>query len=394
MGMKRHRGTGWLALAGLILIVVLLLSATLGALLVLWQTNAQTDRAIHILDLYQQAYYLARAGDSEADEYFLNPGTTSQKAFFANANDMDRSLSALAQLGGERNLLFLTQLRHKQARYISLVKTYFSLVDAHSPQARSFYNTLADPQFVELNELLKTKVRAEGAVVSEALTRLKTTQQTIALAFVLFFVFGLSLLLFFGKAFQKSRHVLARVRQEAWERMEQMARTDPLTGLPNHRVTIEHLEAHLSSSQHLQQACSLLFIDLDHFKHINDQWGHQAGDTVLCEVGHRLRGMLRQDDVVGRYGGEEFVVVLPQTDLRQANRLAELVRIELADRPCPLTDGHQDEETREPLLITASIGVASFALHGKTSAALLEAADSAMYQAKDSGRNRVCVASC
>ncbi|HET8842184.1 MAG TPA: hypothetical protein VFN35_11990, partial [Ktedonobacteraceae bacterium] len=210
MGMKRHRGTGWLALAGLILIVVLLLSATLGALLVLWQTNAQADRAIHILDLYQQAYYLARAEDSEADEYFLNPGKASQAAFFADAHDLDRSLAALAQLDSGKNVVFLTQLRHKQARYISLVKTYFSLVDAHAPQARLFFNTLPDPQAAELNELLRLKVRAEGAVVFRTLTRLKTTQQTSALAFVLFFVFGLCLLLFFGKAFQKSRHVLAQ----------------------------------------------------------------------------------------------------------------------------------------------------------------------------------------
>jgi diguanylate cyclase (GGDEF)-like protein len=182
------------------------------------------------------------------------------------------------------------------------------------------------------------------------------------------------------------------VRQEAWEQMEQMARNDPLTGLPNHRVTIERLQETLADCQQAQTSCALLFVDIDHFKHINDCWGHQAGDTILYEVGQRLQRTLRSDDIIGRYGGEEFVIILPHTDLQQAKNLAESVRRALTNHSWS-DEGGEKTNGSQPLTVTASIGVAAYRLHGITTAALLEAADSAMYQAKHSGRNRVCVAS-
>ncbi|TMB88092.1 MAG: diguanylate cyclase, partial [Chloroflexi bacterium] len=124
-------------------------------------------------------------------------------------------------------------------------------------------------------------------------------------------------------------------------------------------------------------------------KRINDTWGHRAGDAILRELGNRLRSTLRKIDFVGRYGGEEFAVVLVDINRDQAQQAAERMRAAVADQPYFWVV----EETRSAasIAVTASIGVAIYQLHGKSREALIEAADQAMYQAKHSGRNRVCL---
>lgn len=175
---------------------------------------------------------------------------------------------------------------------------------------------------------------------------------------------------------------------KAHAQLEALATTDPLTHLPNHRTVMSQIEAELVLCGHTQSSCAILFIDIDHFKHINDTWGHQAGDAILYQVGSRLRNTIRQNDFVGRYGGEEFSIVLSEIDLHGAEAIAERLRIALNECPCVWeTD---DAITNIP--VTASIGVAIYQQHGTTREALIEAADRAMYQAKHSGRNRVCTA--
>lgn len=395
--MQSQRRKELLALAGFVVVVIVLLGYTIGAFVVLWQTNDQANSALHIQDLYQQAHYLARAEDSVADEYYVNPGPEQQKEFHANADELTALLSTIAAQDYGNDRAFIKSLLQKQELYAGRAQRYFPMVDAGDPQARSFYNTNVDLLAADLNDLLLAKAKTEHANVRAALAQLKTTQQTITLLFMLLSALGLLALLFCWLSIRRYRRNLAHVRQAAWEQMEHMARTDQLTGLPNHRVTIERLQETLASCQYSQESCALLFVDLDHFKHINDHWGHQVGDAILHETGQRLQRTLRPDDVIGRYGGEEFVIVLPHTDLQCAKHLAEHVRLALARHPWPIQDegeGDEGETTclQEPT-ITASIGVAAFRLHGMTTSALLEAADSAMYQAKHSGRNRVCVAS-
>ncbi len=123
-------------------------------------------------------------------------------------------------------------------------------------------------------------------------------------------------------------------------------------------------------------------IDIDHFKPINDTYGHQTGDTVLRSFAAVLSGSVRQTDYAARYGGEEFIVILTETHLPQAEELAERLRISIAEHSILLAEGKE-------LNITVSIGIASYPEHAQSREGLLKAADSAMYAAKRAGRNCV-----
>jgi len=176
---------------------------------------------------------------------------------------------------------------------------------------------------------------------------------------------------------------------EANARLAALATTDPLTSLPNHRTVMNRLEEEISRCQRTQESCAVLFIDLDHFKQINDTWGHRAGDAVLCETARKLRQALRLEDFVGRYGGEEFALVLTEAALPEARRIADRLQHLLADEPFHWEA--EDSSQAASISITGSIGIAVFREHGQTCETLIEAADNAMYHAKRSGRNRVCV---
>lgn len=171
--------------------------------------------------------------------------------------------------------------------------------------------------------------------------------------------------------------------------IQKQAVTDGLTGLPNHGAIVEQIEVELQHCQSSQRNCAIIFVDVDHFKHINDTWGHAAGDAALCAVGQRLREGIRKDDYVGRYGGEEFAIVLSNIEQTQAFDLAERLRSSIAGAPYLW----QKEGTQSviPIPLTASFGLATYPLDGLASGELLDMADAAMYAAKHSGRNRVCV---
>jgi diguanylate cyclase (GGDEF)-like protein len=159
---------------------------------------------------------------------------------------------------------------------------------------------------------------------------------------------------------------------------------DPLTGLFNRRYLEESLERELRRAVRNHQSVSILMLDVDHFKSFNDTFGHQAGDTLLRALSNFLVHRTRGHDIVSRFGGEEFVVVLTDASLDAAYKRAELLREELKQ----LTVIHG----RQVLgCITLSIGVASFPAHGGTLNELLHAADQALYRAKADGRDRVAV---
>ena len=169
-----------------------------------------------------------------------------------------------------------------------------------------------------------------------------------------------------------------RARKQAQAREAFIALHDPLTQLPNRRHLMEQLERLLEKNQKQQQQAALLFIDLDHFKTVNDSLGHHAGDQLLCEVSTRLHQCLRDSDLIARLGGDEFVVVLP-TIHTPAD--ASLVATKLLDamQPSFTLDG-------QPVAVSASIGISLFPQHGTSSEALLRCADDAMYHVKESGR--------
>jgi diguanylate cyclase (GGDEF)-like protein/PAS domain S-box-containing protein len=160
---------------------------------------------------------------------------------------------------------------------------------------------------------------------------------------------------------------------------------DPLTGLYNRRYLEEMLEREIRRAVRAEQALGILMLDLDHFKKFNDTYGHDAGDTVLRECGTFLAKSIRAEDVVCRFGGEEFFIILPTANLSAAAGRAERIRSKLRE----LTVLHQGQSL---WMITVSIGVAALPDHGTSPKQLLEAADAALYRAKRDGRDRVVAA--
>lgn len=160
---------------------------------------------------------------------------------------------------------------------------------------------------------------------------------------------------------------------------------DPLTGLYNRRYLGEMLEREIRRAIRSEQHLGVLMLDLDYFKKVNDTYGHEAGDAVLRETASFLIRSIRAEDFVCRYGGEEFVVVLPTADLKAAEARAERIRTKLHDLAV-MHDG------RSLGRITASVGVSALPNHGITEKELLQAADAALYRAKREGRDRVAVA--
>ncbi|MEJ2086208.1 MAG: diguanylate cyclase, partial [Acidobacteriota bacterium] len=165
------------------------------------------------------------------------------------------------------------------------------------------------------------------------------------------------------------------------QKLEKMTRTDELTGLPNRRELDRMFSTELGRAERSDRRMSVLMLDLDNFKQFNDQYGHLKGDSLLSEASHFLNLNLRPTDIATRYGGEEFVILLPETTKRQAAALAERLRQQFAEA-C------QEADESSPW-VTISIGVATWPEDGKTREALIRAADTALYSAKRAGRNRV-----
>ncbi len=166
-----------------------------------------------------------------------------------------------------------------------------------------------------------------------------------------------------------------------FHKTRELAITDGLTGLHNHRHFYELLEAEEKRVRRYKRPMSLLMIDIDYFKMVNDSYGHQAGDRVLKSLAEVLRHCVRDTDHLARYGGEEFAVILPETQGAEAVALAERIRSSVED--------HGFEIESERIKLTLSIGVASFALKEENTNGLVHRADQALYEAKHHGRNQI-----
>ena len=178
-----------------------------------------------------------------------------------------------------------------------------------------------------------------------------------------------------------------RVHEEA----QRLSLTDPLTGLSNYRYLRESLRREVERASRFGRTLALLVLDLDHFKEINDANGHAAGDAVLAEFARRLRAEIREVDFAFRQGGEEFVVLLPETDVAGGAVVADRLGAAIRRAPVIVVSASGDEPPKR-VPVTVSIGIAVYPLHGSTGPMVLEAADDALYRAKASGRDTYCVA--
>lgn len=190
--------------------------------------------------------------------------------------------------------------------------------------------------------------------------------------------------------------LIARVRTQVrrkrysdrlWENLHlsmQLATTDAVTALYNRHYMNSHLETLLRAARHNVKPLSLVMLDIDHFKPVNDTYGHAAGDEILQEFARRVARNVRGVDLAARYGGEEFVVVMPDTSLEDAHIIAERLRKTVAEAAFVLSDGTE-------ISITCSLGLATMSESTVNGADLLEQADLALYRAKNEGRNRVVI---
>ena len=178
---------------------------------------------------------------------------------------------------------------------------------------------------------------------------------------------------FVAIAIDNARHV---------EKISQLTITDDLTGLFNDRHFHTLLEYEIERASRYRTPLSLVFIDLDHFKQVNDTWGHLVGSRVLAETGHLIRQSTRKVNLAARYGGDEFVIILPATDKAGALAMAEILRSRLREHPFHTDAG-------QPFRLTASFGVASFPDDAASKQELMSAADLAMYRVKESSRDGV-----
>lgn len=176
-------------------------------------------------------------------------------------------------------------------------------------------------------------------------------------------------------------HVYEISRERAEQRLRQLALTDPLTGLANRARLVEVFDSERARSRRYGSPLTLLMLDIDHFKAVNDRFGHEAGDAALCRVAAHLVERLRANDLACRLGGEEFCVLLAVTDIDNARVIAETLRTRVEAVPCG--------SKTQPIAITVSIGMSELGRDGDALDSLLAAADRRLYEAKMGGRNRV-----
>lgn len=166
--------------------------------------------------------------------------------------------------------------------------------------------------------------------------------------------------------------------------LKELAVRDGLTGLYNHRYFQEALTVEVLRCKRHDRGFSLLFLDIDHFKHYNDTNGHPEGDVALKTVSDLINSRLRASDILARYGGEEFIALLPEACPETARGIAESIRALVEEHPFP------GEESQPLKQLTLSVGTSTFNVDGTDGSTLLEAADRRLYKAKDLGRNKVC----
>jgi diguanylate cyclase (GGDEF)-like protein len=219
---------------------------------------------------------------------------------------------------------------------------------------------------------------AELILLADVSFEMDVAERTALVVGVTVFLLGGALIAFFSA---QANRVSRRIEQDE-EILEQLATQDSLTGLYTRRMFHEYLDSELARSKRFNHPMSLLLIDIDNFKQVNDTYGHPTGDLVLRKLSGRLRRESRGIDYVCRYGGEEIAIILPETSVQNAQHIAERMRLTVSSLPFDI-----DDTNSQP--ITISIGVASYPLHGDTDTFLISAADSALYDAKEQGRNRV-----
>jgi diguanylate cyclase (GGDEF)-like protein len=303
--------------------------------------------------------------------------------FYQSLHGFDSVWLSLGWIGGNFATALSVQAMHFQPANQSFqkVSTPHTSTLAATPLWRSLLSYVLIPAVIILVFSLWSTDRSSSLAIG-------TYSCSVLL---LIFIFAKQLVAIYeihglNQGFQRLQRVVDEKNAallQANAHLEALATTDPLTELPNHRALIETLEKEIERARRYGHPLSILFFDGDHFKRVNDTYGHSVGDAVLRELGSRGKSILRGGDTLGRYGGEEFMVLLPQTDLALSLEVAERLRVAIAVHPLAtgLVEGG--------LHVTISIGIATFPIDGRIVSEVVEKADQAMYWAKRLGRNQI-----
>lgn len=221
---------------------------------------------------------------------------------------------------------------------------------------------------------------AQMILITDVSAEENAARKTVYAGSLTALVVGGALFIFFYWLVGRIGHHIERNEKE----LHNLATHDGLTGLYNHRTFYTILEDEIARARRYQRPVSLLLLDIDHFKSVNDTYGHRVGDTILRGVSKRLLSRMRSIDWVCRYGGEEITVILAETDIPSAKKIAEDLRILIEQEPFDIENGQH-------ININVSIGLATYPEHTEEVSLLVSCADKALYKAKEGGRNRVCV---
>ncbi len=383
-------------------LMLLCIVTTVGAnLIVTNQYQFNTDLMIdHLYPARQEIHtiiQLVLTIDDEGAWYILSNNPTQQKPLLQS---YQRQVQALRAAVARARALADTP---QQRAALDDFSTYFFgkggyLADNQTAFAekQAGQELTADDDYVDsaFFPIVRQDIQIYTDIVEHEIARADASQDMLSnlLRFLNISVGGSAVLFGLAIAFFITRtiHRLYRQLDEQNARLaEQNARllalstTDPLTLLPNHRALSERMEQEIARARRYGHPLSILFFDADHFKRVNDTYGHSTGDIVLQELGRLVSGLLRAGDSIGRYGGEEFLVLLPETTQEEACQVAERIRKTIAGSPLATST------VKEGIPTTISLGVATFPIDGATASEVVEQADQAMYWAKRLGRNQV-----
>ena len=238
---------------------------------------------------------------------------------------------------------------------------------------RDFYR----PIFIPLKDVANRDIATVALLVNVS-QEISTARLALLLGAIAYLTGGILLFILF---YRLVGWIGKRIEQNE-QRLEQFATVDQLTGLYNYRTYNSILKSEIVRARRYDRPVSVLMLDIDHFKRVNDTYGHMTGDRVLERMGHLLKESVRAESSVCRYGGEEFSIIVPEVGAEAASETAERLR-ETVEQT-----SFSDEQGR-PIKITVSIGVAAFPKSAATVDELTNAADTALYAAKEGGRNRV-----
>lgn len=355
---------------------VLLVLATFGVASALWTSHA-TERvsvSSELSDVYQRARFAVGEEESLERKYRLEPGPEVRAKYDRAAKELEAALREIARIGTPADRALAGRLLDIHKSYLRSTHRMFAAVDARdTKRVLAIDANQTEPRFATIEARVEDAAESHGQAAAADLSGLRSTERAVLTATPLVFALGLLLLGFLTVLLAQINRQLARQARES----EHNALHDSLTGLPNRVLFADRLEHAIAAARRDPAPFSILMIDLDRFKEINDTLGHTIGDRVLREIGPRLTPVLRPGDSVARLGGDEFALLLPSAGMEQAKEVTSRV-LDAMREPFALGD--------MTITVDASVGIVTYPTHGQDAETLVQRADIAMYLAKGHGR--------